>query len=430
MGVLRAGFAKVDVTPTEPVVMAGYDLREAPSEGVHEGDRLFVRALVFDDGATRVAFVEADVIIIREVDGFRRRISEATGIPFDHVLLGDAHNHAAPSPTSVAETPWDERFGAAAVQATQDALTRLAPASVAAASGRARIAMNRRFRSAEDAWSELTFDENYRSQSFGPTATLEPVPIFAPRGVVRLGRNLEGPVDDELQVVLVLGVDGGPIAAMIHHACHGTSLGGRNPLISGDWMGRMLAHVEERIPGIGAMFVQGAAGDINPRVVGGLDGYVDDIATTHALGDEVGREVVRVIRSLPTQGSANDARIEVRTAEIALPRAYRELFDDFRNTTVPTTTTAVRIGDFMWVTFPGEMFHEIGMRVKQACPAPVAHLMGYTNGYIGYFPTRAAFGEGGYEPAVSHLDPAAEDTYLREVTRLLRGFDAAVDDKS
>ena len=76
----------------------------------------------------------------------------------------------------------------------------------------------------------------------------------------------------------------------------------------------------------------------------------------------------------------------------------------------------------MWVTFPGEMFHAIGQKVKAACPAAHAYLMGYTNGYIGYFPEQQAFAEGGYEPAVSHLDPIAEPVYLREVGELLKRF--------
>ena len=62
---------------------------------------------------------------------------------------------------------------------------------------------------------------------------------------------------------------------MIHYACHGTSLGGRNSKISGEWMGRMQEYVEKQFPGVGAIYLQGAAGDINPRVVGGLDGYVE-----------------------------------------------------------------------------------------------------------------------------------------------------------
>ena len=54
---LRAGYAKVDVTPTVPVFMGGYDLRGEPSNGVHGHDRLYVRALVFDASGVRVAFI-------------------------------------------------------------------------------------------------------------------------------------------------------------------------------------------------------------------------------------------------------------------------------------------------------------------------------------------------------------------------------------
>ena len=44
---IKAGYAKEDITPAGPVQMGGYNLRGAPSEGVYEGDRLFVRAICF-----------------------------------------------------------------------------------------------------------------------------------------------------------------------------------------------------------------------------------------------------------------------------------------------------------------------------------------------------------------------------------------------
>jgi hypothetical protein len=93
---LRAGYAKVDVTPTGPVMMGGYDLRGTPSEGVHGTDRLYARALILEASDVRVASLEGDVIMINGHDSFRRRILEATGIPVANILLGDAHNHAAP----------------------------------------------------------------------------------------------------------------------------------------------------------------------------------------------------------------------------------------------------------------------------------------------------------------------------------------------
>ena len=138
----------------------------------------------------------------------------------------------------------------------------------------------------------------------------------------------------------------------------------------------------------------GAGGDVRPRgrrryqprVVGGLDGHADNIRATWALGEEIGAEVVRVYRTLQPQPL--EARIEIATRQIELPCTYRELFADFRRTAIPVPTTLLRIGPLARVTFPGELFSGIGKRVKAACPAPHAHLMGYTNGKRG-LPARA-----------------------------------------
>ena len=418
---LRAGYAKADITPSEPVTMGGYSLREAPSAGIHGNDRLYARALVFEAAGTRVAFVEADIIGIRGHDYWRGKIAEATGIPAGNILLGDVHNHAAPPANPKNETPWLRGFEKALVAAARDANSKLQPVRIAAGSGHSRVAMNRRQVRTTNSESASTFDENFASQSFGKHKTDQPVRIRELAGVIRLGANPEGSIDDAVQIVRIDTIDGKPLAVMIHYACHGTSLGGRNSMISGEWMGRMQDYLERQFPGMGAIYLQGAAGDINPRVVGGLDGYQDDIETTWALGEEIGAEAARVYRSL-SPVTQDKARIQVETSEILLPRQYRELYDDFANTAVPVPTWAVRIGNLMWVTFPGEMFHAIGKQLKGMAPATHMHLMGYTNGSVGYFPERKAYAEGGYEVAATHLDPASEPIYLREIAGLLGRF--------
>lgn len=418
---LRAGYAKVDITPTGPVYMGGYDLRDAPSDGIHGKDRLYVRALVFELNGTRVAFVMADVIGISDHDSWRSKISEATGIPAGNILLGDVHDHSAPSPHDKRNAQWVQQFEPALLAAVRDANSRIEPVCIAAGTGHSRIAMNRRQVRTMDSVSTLTFDENDRSQTFGKAKTDSPVQIREFAGVVRLGANPDGPIDDKVQVVRIDSTTGKPVAVMIHYACHGTSLGGRNSKISGEWMGRMQEYVEKQFPGLGSMFLPGAAGDINPRVVGGLDGYRDDINTTWALGEEIGAEVARVYRSLSPVPEVGP-KIQLETADILLPRQYRELFENFADTAVKVPTTAVRIGDLMWITFPGEMFHAIGERVRAAAPATYAHLLGYTDGYVGYFPEQKAYSEGGYEVATTHLDPAAEQIYMREISELMKRF--------
>ena len=71
-------------------------------------------------------------------------------------------------------------------------------------------------------------------------------------------------------------------------------------------------------------------------------------------------------------------------------------------TSVPGSVHAVRIGDGAIVTAPGEPFTELGLAVKERSPGRPTLYAGYTNGAVGYFPTAAAYDEGGYEPAYSN----------------------------
>jgi hypothetical protein len=417
---LRAGYAKVDITPSGPVWLGGYDLRNAPSDGVYPGEKLFVRALVLDDGKTRTAFIMSDIIGTRGHGRLREMIAKEAGIPADNILLGDVHNHSAPSPNPDRNAEWTRQFESALVAAAKQALADLRPVRIAVGEGRSRVAMNRRAMRPADTDSHITFDENNTSQSFGKAKTDRPVLIHEFAGDMRLGANPAGPIDPSVQLVR-LDAGGRPFVVMIHYACHGTSLGGRNSKINGEWMGRMQSYVEAQFPGLNSIYLQGAAGDINPRVVGGLDGNPDDINTTHALGEEIGREVVRVFRGLAPDAPA-PASIEITKKDILLPRAYRDLAANYADPVLHVPTTVVRLGDLMWVTFPGELFSSIGKFVKAACPAPYAHLVGYTNGSVGYLPEQKAFGEGGYEPAVSRFAPVAEQIYRREITALMKSL--------
>jgi hypothetical protein len=63
---------------------------------------------------------------------------------------------------------------------------------------------------------------------------------------------------------------------------------------------------------------------------------------------------------------------------------------------------AVRIGDGVIVTGPGEVFTEIGLAVRERSPGQPTLYSGYTNGAVSYFATSEAFDEGGYEPAFSN----------------------------
>ncbi len=55
--------------------------------------------------------------------------------------------------------------------------------------------------------------------------------------------------------------------------------------------------------------------------------------------------------------------------------------------TLDTEVVGLRIGDFVLVTFPGELSVQIGLNIKQHAPAEFTFVAGCTNGYIYYTPT-------------------------------------------
>ena len=55
--------------------------------------------------------------------------------------------------------------------------------------------------------------------------------------------------------------------------------------------------------------------------------------------------------------------------------------------TIDVEVAGLRIGDFVLITFPGELTVQIGLNIKKASPHPKTFVAGYTNGYIYYAPT-------------------------------------------
>jgi hypothetical protein len=64
--------------------------------------------------------------------------------------------------------------------------------------------------------------------------------------------------------------------------------------------------------------------------------------------------------------------------------------------TVNVEICGIRIGDFVMVTFGGELTVEIGVAIKKRSPAPNTFVAGYTNGYIYYLPTEEQRSNTGY----------------------------------
>jgi len=82
----------------------------------------------------------------------------------------------------------------------------------------------------------------------------------------------------------------------------------------------------------------------------------------------------------------------------------------------------LRVGDFVLVTFPGELTVEIGLAVKKASPHQSTFVAGYTNGYIYYTPTAAQLRNAGaaQEDCDTLVAPEWEALFRATVDALLK----------
>jgi hypothetical protein len=90
-----------------------------------------------------------------------------------------------------------------------------------------------------------------------------------------------------------------------------------------------------------------------------------------------------------------------------------------RGQKMPLELGGLAIGDMAFIAFPGEMFTEIGQRIKGASPFKQTYIMGLTNGRKGYFPSTKAIAEGGYSVDTRRVDPPTEEIITEVAAGLL-----------
>jgi Neutral/alkaline non-lysosomal ceramidase. len=93
----QAGAASVDISPTEPIWMAGYASRTKPSEAIRQPIHVKALALKDDDSAVSVV-VTLDLVGIRRemIEPVAARAARELHIPRERILFNASHTHSAP----------------------------------------------------------------------------------------------------------------------------------------------------------------------------------------------------------------------------------------------------------------------------------------------------------------------------------------------
>jgi len=424
----KAGAAKRDITPDEPIWLAGYGSRTRPSEGVLEP--IYVKALALEDvNGSRSVLVTSDLVGLSRpmVDQIAEAARTRYGIPRQRLILNYSHNHSGPVTADVLSLYYDltlqqkaavdrytRRLLDRMVEVIGASLEQLEPAELSFDQGLAGFAVNRR-----------------RARPGG--------------------RGLPGPVDHDVPVLAVHGPGGGLRAVVFGYACHATALSGYK--INGDYPGFSQHQIEAAYPGAIALFAAGCGGDANPlpRVMMSTEKDAVELARDY------GRHLAMAVRQVlggnmkPVSGPL---RAAYATTAIPFQKAptreqlltQRQGADTFRRRGIDYLLGVLdRAGKLperypypvqVWsfgptlnlIALTGEPVVDYSLRFKNAYGWDSTWVAGYSNELLSYVPSRRVLREGGYEGTEGMTEyglPApyaqsVEDLICRKVDELIR----------
>lgn len=388
----RAGVARVEITPREPIWMSGYASRNHPSTGVRQA--LWAKAVAIESGSGRpVVIVATDLVgLPEEVAGeVAARAEKQFGIERSRLLLNSSHTHTGPvvwpGLAAMFDLPPGEeqklhayaaRLADDLVSAIGRSIADLSPAVISYGFGEAGFAMNRR----------------------EPTA----------KGM-KIGVNPSGPSDRQVPVVLVASPDGKTRAILFAYACHNTTLTGDFYELSGDYAGVAAAKLEAEYPGAAALFLQLCGGDQNPYPRNTVElaeqhGAELAAAVDKALGGRMAAVngtmrtsyIVTRLKFAPQPRSVYEADLQnPKSTPAARKRASRMLEAMVSDTAYPVQ--AIRFGRSLTVlALGGEVVVDYDLRAHREYPPGEALIVAaYSNSVMCYIPSERMLGEGGYE---------------------------------
>ncbi len=420
-GGLRAGFGRTDITPGKPCFLVGYPHVERVSTGTH--DPLLASALCLESGGLALVFISVDLLFISPgwTRDCRARISAATGIPPENILIGATHTHSGPLTADL--LVWK---GDPVVPPCDPEYLEFSCGATAAA--------------AIEAWHALEPAE----------IAMTSANVAGLAGGNRIDPN--GPEDPEAGLLMVRRPHGGvPLAILAIYGMHPTVLHEDSTLFSGDFIAFTRMHLE-KVFGAGVVYLNGVSGNQSPRrfvraqtfaeaerlglalgtrieqALHAMAGFQTNISLDSAVlqtpieGKTFPAKEVAAIRLEEARNKYAELKLaraghaEVRTAEctvfgaeevltLAIAEASGEA-EAVRRQYREAEVQVFRVGDTAFVAWPGEFFVEYGLEVKSLSPLRT-FVTTMANGELqGYIVTPEAERAGGYEAQMA-VFPAA-----------------------
>jgi hypothetical protein len=380
--VWKVGVAKAVITPETTIWLAGYGSKRVPEGKLHD---LWMKVLALEDSSGRRAvMVTTDHMGIPKpmYENMYKNVHERFGLDRSQIMFAFSHNHCGPRlagdlidyyPEEAEQVALVEEYTklmeAKTVETVAEALSRLAPATLAIGEGHCTFAVNRR---------------NNREADLP--------------ALIASGQPFKGPMDHAVPL-LTVSREGRLDAVLFGYACHPTTL--TFTYYCGDYPGFAQLALEKNHPGITAMFFNTCGGDQNPlprRTVELCEKYGNMLAeSVEKALTQPAKPVAPRLRTAFEDlqaGLSNKSAIYARWSARMLKKL--DAGETFASS-YPYPIHAWKLGhNLLIIGMGGEAVVDYSLRFKKEF-GPNTWTCGYADDLVAYIPSRRVWEEGGYE---------------------------------
>ncbi|MDD4681512.1 MAG: neutral/alkaline non-lysosomal ceramidase N-terminal domain-containing protein [Clostridia bacterium] len=444
---LKVGFSKVDITPPLGVCMAGYYSKRL-AEGIL--DPLYASALSISDldDNIKVIIISCDLIGLdtEYVNITKKYICERLGLTEEKILIHSTHTHTGPFGRKQKDKEKAERLGGQDEEYIAMLERKIADAAQMASGNLKKVTLKVGYGS-EDS---ISFIRRYRMKD----GSIKTNPGIGNTDII--GPN--GEKDPTVFTARFKYADGSGEILLVNFALHPDTTSGS--YISADYPGHMRSAIKRHIPNCEVVYINGAAGDINH--IDAMHPGRTSVGYEYSskLGNILAAEVLKIYQNLSDISAAdaysniicstskvikvplrkiNSAQVE-QSHEIVqafyngewkaknmgstpdLAKAYQTLKIAGLGDSIMMEIQVIVIKGVTFIGLPGEVFSEIGRKIKNKSPFKHTFISSVTNGTLGYFPTRTAFNEGGYESRNNPFTEELEDLLVNTSIELLNSI--------
>lgn len=382
----KIGVCKVDITPPIGIDFVGYH-RETGINNIEE--RIYGTVFVFEKDEMKTVFISIDNIgmLVEDTNMIREQVASRLHVPFERITVVYTHTHSGPE--TVGEQPLVKSYKKSLVNNVVHGA----------------VTANNNLELCEVGWGVTTGDIgiNRRERTSD--------------GRAKMGTNIEGVVDKRIGMLAIRNAETKELSGIVVFCtAHPNVLKGDSDVLSADYPG-MTREVLEKIVNCPVIIVQGAAGNVNAKYRGSreslkqmaytLSGHVLTMLPTVTYSPIVNVRTVSSMMQMKLKDipEMNEIRSMAQLAEkqwgvntdewltIVLEK-YKQGIWELR---IDLEVQLFQVNDGMFFGIPMEPFSETALEVKESLENELAFFCGYTNGYIGYLPTKEEFAYGGYE---------------------------------